>query len=1035
MQTTLRSRFLTIAAVVLATTAVPWFVYGVQHGQEYGVKYGLDLKGGASITFRVPAGEGQKQAEVLEEAIRVIRFRLDRLGLGEIQITPGECQFTVDLPGRGKEEIDRIKALMKQVGTLEFHMVSDRGPGGQGAGLEPAERARREREEKAKKGSYVPTPGYRWVAVNPEGGTEKFGVPDRLLEVPEERPRAEHEAAEKALAEAVAAGKPEPELADLRRRVEEAKEARRRAEDQFLWTGRDLASTWVEPDPESPGYYAVHFKIIPERGTPYGDYTGANVHRHMAIVLNGKVEIAPELQSKLPGSGRITGRYTEKGAQGLVTVLQSGSLSVTPEEVSSFVVGPGLGEDAVRRGGLSIAIATALVLLFMAIYYRGAGWVANFAVVLNLVMTLGVLLFLDATLSLPGIAGLILTLAMAVDANILVNERIREEKAAGKGLLQAISAGYDRAFVTIVDSNLTTIITGAILYWVGTGPIKGFALTLILGLVISMFTALYVTRTLFLWGLEKGILTEFRMMPAFASKFPFMASRARMITVSLVLIVLGTAAFAIRPEHDKYDLEFTGGQRVILSFTAPLTINDVKDRIGAAKLGEVQVRTIKARGSSSEDISLSSASDRFEVTAQLSGENAREAEKSGREFTGKVEALFAKDLVPHPISELKIEGAEGQPDRPFAAVLNVAGEGVDPEAVRAKLSAARIVTKPEGLKVEKGPAAGPGISSLKVTGTTSAAGDLTFREEVMRALKAPLDVRAATGLPQDEQALDRIRRAAAALEPSEPIPQSDFIGPGVAVQLREQAMLAVLLSILAQIAYLRFRFRDFTYGFAAAVALMHDVLITLGAVAVCDALGLAHVKINLPVIAAFLTLIGYSMNDTIVVFDRIRENLGRSEHPSSSLIDSSINQTLARSIRTSLTVFLAALTLFLVNYGATSSLEGFAFVMVVGVVTGTYSSVFIASPLLLFLPVYVARLAGLGKAPVYALVACLAAGLAVAFAAEGTVALVGAFLACILPAHFLWHLLRWLPEKDPDGLVRKLDAASPRRGGAALAGA
>jgi len=1125
MQATITKRFLLCALVVLGTTVLPWLFYGKYlyasavreeeaarkeydaarlsgrsggdledakkkladaekkvKAYRYELKLGLDLKGGASITYRVRAEAGQKQDVVLRDAIGVIRRRIDAIGVGEVNILEsGVDRFTVELPGRGKEEIDRIKAIMQKVGSLEFRIVA------------LPEKAASERMQKERdKGTYVPTPGYRWYP-NDEGG-------ELLLEVPDVKAESDHRAALKELDEAGKAGRPDAELAAPRAKADATRQALEEARSRFTWTGADLESASAGIRQEGGrNAYEVQFSIVPSRKTAFGDYTGANIERQMAIVLNGSVHSAPVLKGKLPGSGSIFNDYkpfTAEQAQDMVTVLKSGSLAVKPEEISSFVVGPGLGEEAVRTSRWAIGVSCLLVVAFMAFFYHGAGWVANLAVLLNLAMTIGVLMFLGAALSLPGIAGLLLTLGMAVDANILVNERIREEKNAGKGLLQAVTAGYERDFITILDSNLTTVITAAILYFIGTGPIRGFALTLILGIFISMFTALYVTRTLFLWGMEKGILTEFRMAPVYLRpEWDWMARRRWFFGVSLAINVVGTAAFALRPVESKYDLEFTGGQRVVVALKSKLGLAEVHRIVEEQKLGSVAIRTVRGRGADAEKLNLSTESDSFELTAPIGklapdflvgpdlgekdteglrsvhfslnfgaeevtaeavrelvasapvfagtkdlsvapdasrpgacafvvdvripaaeGKDPRksvavqiqeaERERESSRFTERVRKAFESGglLVPPAFTDVRFEPAGTDGLAHFRFTLNLATPTATVDQLKAALASAPLLAAAKELKVEAGPAV-PGARPFVVEGKAAPSPGkdpaLLLEEQAARAVHDHPD-----------------------LDLSEPIPQSDFIGPGVARTLRDQAILAVLLSILAQIVYLRVRFRDFTYGVAAAIALVHDVLITLGALAVVDGIGLAHLKINLPVIAAFLTLIGYSMNDTIVVFDRIRENLGRSTHPGSGLINGSINQTLARSIRTSMTVWLVAVVLFVFNMGAASSLEGFAFVMVIGVLTGTYSSVAIAAPLLLFLPVYGANLRKLGNAMQAALFATLVIGLLLAIATDGTSALVGAILSCLLPAHFLWALLRWLPERDPDGLVRGLESAA-----------
>jgi SecD/SecF fusion protein len=980
MQATTSKRLYVTAFWVLLMTLAPWLYYSRVLGQEYGLKFGLDLKGGASITYRVAAEDGQDQAAVLKDSIAVTQFRVDAMGVGEVSIVEsGVNQFTVELPGRGKEEIDRIKSIMSTLGALEFRIVAEQA-------MASSEGMKKEREKDA----YVPTPGYAWYPSD-EGR-------EYLLEVPDLKAAAEAAARKKALDEAVKAGRPEGELAPLRASLAEAELAAEDAKTKYGWTGDRLESAAAVPAPEGPhGAYEISFSIVPTYKAAFGDFTGANIDRQMAIVLNRTVSTAPNIHSKLPGSGRIFSSYnpyTQETARDLVTVLQSGSLKVKPEEVSSFVVGPGVGEQAVQRGKWAVAISTLLVVVTMVFFYRGAGWVANLAVLLNLVMTLGVMMFLGAALSLPGIAGLILTLGMAVDANILVNERIREEKEAGKGLAQALAAGYDRAWVTILDSNLTTILAGVVLYWIGTGPVRGFALTLVVGLLISMFTACYVTRTIFLWGLEVGALKEFRMSPIIpVPPFRYIAARSATIGASAILIVLGTAAFVARDRYDKYDLEFTGGQRILLRMKAPMSIESLKAKLGTAGLAEVGVRTIRGVGSDTAALSSDNESDTFELTSRS------ESEAAGRAFDAKIREAFRDDMLPSGIGSVEIGAKDATGRAPVKAVLHLASAGAEPARLKELAATAPLFGTAKDLKVE--PVAG-NARAFALSGTVllpaSGDGDLIVKRDLGRAFAA-----------------DR------AVALSEPVLQSDFIGPGVANRLREQAIIAVLLSTLVQIVYLRFRFRDFTYGFAAAIIVAHNVLLTLGAVAVADALGIAHVKINLPVIASFLTLIGYSVNDTIVVFDRIRENLGRSIHPSSTLIDKAISDTLARSIRTSITVFLVALTMFAANWNTNSGIEGFSFVMVIGVLTSAYASVFISSPLLLFLPVYSVSLLKLGRPAVLGLIAALFLGLGIAATQDGATAWVGGALATLLPAHFLVHLAGWLRRPDPDQLLKELD--------------
>jgi SecD/SecF fusion protein len=453
-------------------------------------------------------------------------------------------------------------------------------------------------------------------------------------------------------------------------------------------------------------------------------------------------------------------------------------------------------------------LGLALVVLFMVVYYLKSGVIAVFALCLNILIILAALSTLGATLTLPGIAGIILTIGMAVDANVLIFERIREEFASAKKIRAAISSGYDKAFRTILDANLTTLITAVILYRFGTGPIKGFAVTLSFGILASMFTALFVTRLVFEILLRMRSFEDLRMLKFFSQpSIDFAGYAQKALILSAVIIAVGVASVAVNYDS-MLGIDFSGGSELLLEFDGDVDVARVRDFV-QNDLGYegAQVRLVDQEGGEANKVSIQS-----------------------------------KD---------EIERGDGDK------------EGAD-KRVGAEL----------------------GVKLLDSSYTR--------------------------------------------------------VGPAYAVTMWKKAIVAMVLSLAGIIVYIWFRF-EFVFGVAAVVALIHDVLITLGIFSGIFLFGPR--QINLPIIAAILTIIGYSLNDTIVVFDRIREDLKIMKRLTfKGIINTSINQTLSRTMLTSLTTLLVVLALLFLGGQAVSD---FAFAMCFGVIVGTYSSIFIASPILL----------------------------------------------------------------------------------------
>ncbi|MFH1128288.1 MAG: protein translocase subunit SecD [Candidatus Omnitrophota bacterium] len=569
-------------------------------------------------------------------------------------------------------------------------------------------------------------------------------------------------------------------------------------------TGDSLSDASVRFDENSFNEPVVSLEFNTEGAKKFAEITAANVGARLAIVLDGKVQSAPRIKEAIPsGQAVITGRFTPEQSQDLALVLRVGALPAPMYIEEERTVGPLLGQDSINKGIKASIIGGVCVLLFMLIYYLLAGIVANIALLLNLIIILGglgllPLLFpgVSATLTLPGIAGIILSLGMAVDANVLINERIREELTAGRPLRTAIANGYTRAFTAIFDSNFTTLIAAFMLFQFGTGPIRGFAVTLTIGLIASMFTAIVVTRTIFEILLAFGLIKSLPMLKFIGeTKIDFIGKRRICYTLSLIIIIAGMAVF-FKKGSNAYGIDFSGGQLQEYSFKTVVPIDQVRGVLRDAGLQDASIQQFK--------------------------------------------------------------------DNPRAVLIKTASNKDD------------VIT--DKLK-EKFP-------------------------------------------DQDIQVL-RIER----------------VGPVAGAQLKGKAVSALIWSLIGILIYVAFRFKHFNFAIAGVVALLHDVLVTLGALVITGR------PIDLLSVTAFLTIAGYSINDTIVIYDRVRENMRLSRKTSLyELINMSVNQTLARTILTSgVTLFVVIAILF---YGG-EVLSNFAFALFVGFISGIYSTVYIASPLVL----------------------------------------------------------------------------------------
>ena len=563
----------------------------------------------------------------------------------------------------------------------------------------------------------------------------------------------------------------------------------------------------------------VSMEMNAEGAKQWKRLTAENIKKSVAIVLDGYVYSYPTVQAEIAGGrSSITGNFTVNEAKDLANILKSGKLPAPARIIEEAIVGPSLGEEAISSGLTSFIFALLLVLAYMIFYYNGAGLASNIALLANIFFIFGVLSSLGAVLTLPGIAGIILTIGMSVDANVLIYERIREELRNGKGLRLAIEDGYNNAYSSIIDANVTTLLTGIILYTFGTGPIKGFATTLIIGILTSLFAAIFITRLVISYRLNKGKTISFATKlteGAFKNiNIDFIGKRKRFYILSAVIVLLGIGSLVTKGLN--YGVDFVGGRTYVVRFDD--TVNNEELR--------------------------SALTDVF-------------VDADGLNYTPQVKT-FGDDNQVKVTTSFMIENSEPTTDL----------------IVESKLS--------EGLST--------------------------------------------TGLEYE-------------------IMSSQKVGPTIADDIKDAAVWSVFFSLLVIFLYILVRFRKWQFSLGAVVAVFHDVLIVLSIFSIFYGILPFSLEIDQAFIAAILTIIGYSLNDTVVVFDRVREYMNDNKKKGvHELINGALNSTLSRTINTSLTTFCVLLIIFI--FGG-EVIRGFMFALMVGVIVGTYSSLFVASPIMM----------------------------------------------------------------------------------------
>ena len=978
--------------LVLLAAAVAMLLWGE-------LRLGFDLKGGVELRYQVKGtltreemkdrtpveiAKAMRESKVkTEKTIEVIALRLDPASIKQLDIrSGGPGEIIIRLPGLTPEEVKSIKRRAEQMGRLEFRMV-------------------------------VPKQEYDKMSED-----ERKERDVRLMRMKLRKKRPE----------------------DLDAFGEHYIQMR----DEYDITGRMLKR--VNPAIDDIGGPAVGFEFKPEGAKLFAKMTALLAGKgSIGIILNGQLHSAPAVRERISRRGIIEGDFTQAEVNDLVAVLEAGSLPAALALQSETFVGPELGTDSRDRGYLAVKLSFLFVVAFMLVYYLLSGAIADLALALNLVFLLAAMMLTEAVLTLPGIAGVILTVGMAVDANVLIYERVREELASGQTLRFAIRNGYARAFTTIFDANITTLITAIILYWQGTGAVRGFAVTLSIGIVVSMFTALFVTRTVFDFLISKGWLKERLHMLRLLKKpsVSFVRWAPVCLAFSLLLIASGIVTFVYRG-HDNYGIDFASGTSMHLQLKG---IASKVSKVTGAADGSGSRFTVsffeRASGGKETPVEVSrrlleeglarlakiDASFHLENAHLLWDEDkprASEVELSVTESGGTTAAgLMLARLIEQKGAEvfrmrMDIEDVRRmvvQAGYPRADVQTAFGDAnvvglreSDQFTIRVRSQGDNetqeqreaVPTDIEQAFVElvdhRAVGAQVGVKPLTPDNSTTVSGSLVTlrfgqfnpednvtepvglrRPHIERSLRNAGFAEADIDWPEgerkyydevafrtartDKEKIEKELSASGVFTFPDAFSGYYFVGPGQAKKIVGRAWKAAALSLIAIIVYIWLRFGAFKYGLAAVIALLHDVLFALGALAAAawlaetplgETLGIGDVRLSLPIVAGILTIIGYSLNDTIVVFDRVRENVRRrvrelrgrrasGEALTVEVIDRSINQTLSRTILTSFTTLIVCLTLYV---GGGMTLHGLALCLIIGVVVGTYSSIFIASPIL-----------------------------------------------------------------------------------------
>jgi SecD/SecF fusion protein len=1069
-------------------------------------RFGVDLKGGTTFIAQV-VKEGDETIE-LDQVITQLKSRIDPSGVYEIVLRPlGSDKIEIIIPDVDNEEAERIWKRVTKTGLLQFMIVSD-------SSFPKHRLAQKAAKEQAAK----PLPNMRRDEVYDVSSPDKTEVMARWIALG----RIESESNEVKQSTTYVPYKvtPDPSTAlvrdqrtgaivnllapDLRMTGSSAKDrgleldrwAKKHGHEQlevlmmtddYRVEGQHLSSASMSFD--SLGRPAVSFFMKPLGASLFGKLTGSNlpdtssnppIKKQLGIVLDKKLLSAPTINSRITSRGVIEGDFTQQEVEDLVAILKAGRLkaAIAPNPVAQDKSESSLGLEMRRRGLFAIGISFVAVLLFMAVYYRFAGLVACVVLIANLIFIVALIMLIKFPFSLTGLAGLVLTVGMSVDANVLIFERIREELEKGAALRMAIRNGFDRATVTIVDANVTTLITAVILYVIGTEQIKGFAVTLILGILMSMFTAIFCARVLFDFAEKQRWISTLSMSRIVgATRFDFIKMRTAFITASVIFIVIGLVGISLRGQtmlgHD-----LAGGTSARIVFKSPPAngatgVRDILKKVIEEDLNDetdhqVEVTPITSFDPNNTEEGFPSGTVfKIDTDLKLDESQPGAAQDTSESLLAKlITKAFPGQLLTRgltytdnqtapPANSQKSDPAnekagqtkadvdaktlpnkadsdqEADSDKQATPAANNADDSkettatdnpgdcsfqdekdadkadnvdkaVDPnEAAKATENTKEAETKADNTKAvdtndaetkadpvdESGaqstetPTTGSQVVASQTVEITSkmnfnfkvgaeAVANLLRESASIKSLYTEIDPRdftaegftgedltytakewnvkfRANSLADGKAVMEAAKQS---LEGKTYFQSLNGVGGSIATETQFQAISAVLASLIGIVLYIWVRFQKISFGLAAVVALVHDVLVVLGAIAVSSWFkmipSIEEFKISLPVVAALMTVIGYSLNDTIVVFDRIREVRGKNPDLTKEMINTSIGQTLSRTLLTSLTTLIVVFILFLIGG---DTIHGFAFALVVGIVVGTYSSIFIASPVLLWL--------------------------------------------------------------------------------------
>jgi protein-export membrane protein SecD/preprotein translocase SecF subunit len=922
---------------------------------------GIDIRGGVEFICRLRNREGVV-VPATDDVLATLRGRLDERGLTEptvSRLSNGDVQVVI--PGGTKADAARTRSVLETTGQLEFREVlwpyNNDPSKGQIIRVDPSDPNPAVRQA---------SKGFGWVKNSPDLYLNR----GEILAPNQADP-----------------GEPYTEFYRL---------------GPVRLTGSDVADA---SGATHQGQLAVSINFTAIGSSRNGEFTnslftndrerGGQGTGTLAILFDGVIKSVAHVESPSSNSCIIHGRFTQDDVDRLRSALKGGSLSVTPEVLSERVVGASLGEDAWSRT-IDIRVAAFLAIIgFMWIYYRRMGTVANICLVVTAVLIFAILSIFNATITLPGFAGLVLIIGMAVDTNILIFERIREELKEDKGLKAAIEAGYDRAFLTVIDSHLTTLATSLILYWIGTGPVKGFGLTLAIGIVVNLFSGVYVGRLLTDWLCRgKTTLTMASWVPAM--RLPYVRMRWISYIFSIVTAVVGLAWFAwgqnIRGGtfEGNFDIDFTGGNMVQVILKEERTMDQIAQAVAAAhaklpaetqKTSLINPHELRYQPYFSE-FGNANASRQWVFRVRDDEGSAIEAkrrvfeEQSAaiyREIISLRDAGAGKDKIDAKLAEQKpiddqvrdlgkliskrTEVFKAELSKTFPGLIAADGDEVISATWSANTLAFQVAVldAPEQARIEEVGRRLARLGEIEVKAEGKVL-NVTARYKEKPAPRSdvgddPMAARFASLLAAsagaDAPALARVGAelynrvsdvtASQSITVAKPFPASEHFSGQVADRMKWQALLALVLSLLAILAYVAARF-EFRFGIGAVVALGHDLLMTLGIIA------LLQIRIDLTVVAALLTIIGTSINETIIIYDRIRENLRRTGKPMAEVIDLSVSQTMARTMLTTGTT-VATLIVLLIFGG--EALRPFTATLLVGICLGTYSSIFVAAPLLL----------------------------------------------------------------------------------------